>query len=630
MARSRKILSVSFVLLLSASAWAQADKPEPVISHIPAGSMGFVVAPSIEGMTGKIDKFIADLGFGQMLSQPDPADPNKMAQMPVLTMLKGAALLGDGFNPKGSFGAVMLDLKAFDINLMELIAPQVSVTADSGNEQAAQPKAKPKLPVVFFIPGKDVKSVLGAYKPEQAGKYMTVTLPPGPMFAGQIGSYVMISPNDKALDAVAAATKMAASELPAEHLKAINAAEIAICFSGKVAAPAIIEMMQIGEAQMTAQAGEMGPLIGTYFKIYRELLSQLDMVTLAGRFVEGGLVFDELVSFQPDTPQAKAMATAKLLGKADFNALPDMPYVLAVTAAASSSPQTTQIGLDMINSLLVSQPAAGMPDDLKAAIKKAYQDTMDQVTGMQFVGGGAPAGSGVFGLSFVIQCKDSDKMRDILADSAGIAQGLIKHFGKDEPDANGIVVKYVKGIETVGQTSADAIVIESPKLEKMEEPDRAEMKKALGEDKLRMRIAATDKNTVVMTIGGSGAFFAEAVKAAAAGTGKIGTDANSLTAMKHMPAELSMVALFSASNLFDVIVTGMKVISPEEELPPFKINCKTPIAIGAGTTGQSAHFVVFIPTDLIKDGASMFMMFTQRMGGGPGNPPPPPVGGSDF
>jgi hypothetical protein len=628
MARSREILSISFVLLFSAPAWAQADKPEPVISHIPAGSMGFVVVPSIEGMAGKIDKFIADLGFGQMLSHPDPADPNKMAQMPVLTMLQGAALLGEGFNPKGSFGAVMLDLKAFDINLMELIGGAMGAPAAS--EETAQPKAKPKLPVVFFIPGKDVKSVLGAYKPEQAGKYMTVTLPPGPMFAGQIGSYVMISPSDKALDAIAAATKMASSELPAEQLKAINAAEIAICLNGKAAAPAIIEMMQLGEAQMTAQAGEMGPLIGTYFKIYRELLSQLDMVTLAGRFVEGGLVFDELVSFQPDTPQAKAMATAKLLGKADFNALPNMPYVLAVTAAASTSPQATQIGLDMINSLLVSQPAAGMPDDLKAAIKKAYQDSMDQVTGMQFVGGGAPAGAGVFGLSHVIQCKDSAKMKDILAESAGIAQGLIKHFGKDEPDANGVVVKYVKGIEAVGAISADAIVIESPKIEKMEESERTEMKKALGEDKLRIRIAATDKNTVVVTLGGSSAFFAEAVKAAAAGTGKIGTDADSLMAMKHMPAELSMVALFSASNLYDVIVTGMKTMSPETELPPFKINCKTPIAMGGGTTGKSMHVVVFIPTDLIKDVAGMVMMFTQRMGGGPGNPPPPPMGGNDF
>ena len=628
MASLKRILSISCILLLSASAWAQADKPEPVISHIPAGSMGFVVAPSIEAMTGKIDKFIGELGLGQMLSQSDPADANKMVQMPVLDMLKGAAQLGEGFNPKGGFAAVMLDLKAYDINLTELMGGAMG--GGGAAQETTQPKPEPKLPVVFFIPGKDVKSVLGAYNPEQVGKYMKVALPPGPMFAGQIGSYVMISPSDKALDAIAAATKMASSELPAEQLKAVSESDVAICMNGKVAGPAMIEVMQLAEAQMTAQAGEMGPLIGTYFKIYREVLSQLDMVTLAGRFVEGGLVFEEMLNFQSESPYAKALAAAKLTGKADINALPNMPYVLAVGAAWSTSPQQAQVGMDMINSLLLSQPMAGMPEDLKAAIKKSYQDANDQVTGIQFVGGGAPAGSGLFGLSLVIQCKDSAKMKDLLADYAGIAQGLIKHFGKDEPDANGIVVKYVKGIETVGQISADAIVVEAPNIEKMEEAERTEMKKVLGEDKIRVRVFATDKNTVVMTMGGSGAFFAEAVKAVTAGAdNKIGTDANSLAAMKHLPAERNMVALFSASNLYDVIVSGMRVVSPEEEMPPFKITCKTPIAIGAGTTGKSAHVVAFIPTDLIKDVAGMLMQFRGNMGGQPGNPPPP-MGDKDF
>ncbi len=625
---SRRILAISCVLLLSAIARAQADKTEPVISHIPAGSMGFVVVPSIEGMTGNIDKFIADLGFGQMLSQPDPADPNKTVQIPVITLLKGGAQLGEGFNAKGGFGAVLLDLKAFDINLMELIGGAMGGGGDSP-EAGAQPKAKQKLPVVFFIPGKDVKGVLGAYNPQQAGKYMTVNLPPGPMFAGQIGSYVMISPNDKALDAIAAATKMASAELPAEQLKAISESQLAICLNGKVAGPALIEIMQLAEAQATAQAGEMAPLLGTYFKIYRELLAQLDTVTLAGRFVEGGLVFDELISFQPETPYAKAVAAAKMTGKAGLDALPNMPYVLAMGAVASTTPQNVQMGLDMINSMLLSKPMADMPDDLKAGIKKSYQDTIDQITGVQFVGGGgAPAGSGVFGLSFVIQCKDSAKMKDILAESTGLAQKLIKHFGKDEPDANSVVIKYVKGLEPVGQISADAIVIESPKLEKMEESERAEMKKVLGEDKIHVRVLATDKNTVVVTIGGASAFFAEAVKAATAHSGKIGTDADSMAAIKHLPAARNLVMLFSASNLYDVIVSGMKTMAPQTELPPFKINCKTPIAMGAGTTGQSAHVVVFIPTDLIKDVAGMVMMFTGGAGGG--NPPPPPMGGKDF
>lgn len=617
----RKILSLSCVLLLSASAWGQVAKPEPVITHIPAGAMGFVVVNDLQSMTGKVDKFMDKLGFGEMLSQPDPSDPEKTIKMSVLDLLRGAAALGDGFNPKGGLAAVMLDLKAFDIDLMGLIGGGGAPAQENG-----QAKPEPKLPVVIFVPGKDVKSVLGAYNPEQAGKYMKVTLPVGTMFAGQVGSYVMISPNDKALDAVATATKKAPTELPAEQLKAISQSDIAYVMNGKVAGPVLAELMQVAEAQMSANAGEMAPLLGTYFRIYREALSQLGAVTVAGRFVEDGLVFDELVAFQPDTPYAKAMESAKLTGKTSLSALPNLPYVLAIGASASTSEQNVQVGLDMINSLMLNEPLAGMPDDLKASIKKLYQDVADQVTGMQIVGGGAPEGSGVFGVSFVIKCKDSAKMKLLLAEKARIAQALVKHFGADEPDLQKLSIKYVKGAQTVGEISADAVVIEHPEMEDMGENDRAEMKKALGEDKINFRVAATDKNTVVVTFGGSNAFFAEAVKSAASGTGKIGTDSDSLKATKYMPAERQMVALFSASNLYDVIVAGMKVMAPEEELPPFKITCKTPIAMGAGTTGKSAHIVFFVPTDLIKDIAGIAGMW---QGGGAGAAPPA-VDDGDF
>ena len=618
----RKILSLSCVLLLSAAAWGQTVKPEPVIGHIPAGAMGFVVVNNLESMTGKVDKFIEDLGFGAMLpQQPDPSDPDKTIKMSVLDLMRGASAMGDSFNPKGGLAAVLLDPKAFDIDVMGLMGDAMGGGANNG-----ETKAKPQIPVVIFVPGKDVKSLLGAYNPEQAGKYMKVTLPVGQMFAGQIGSYVMISPNAKALDAVASATKKAPTELPAEQLKAIGQSDIAYVMNGKVAGPILAELMQVGEAQMAANAGEMAPLVGTYFRIYRELLSQMGAITVAGRFVEDGLVFDELVAFQPDTPYAKAMESAKLTGKTSLNALPNLPYVLAIGASASTSKQNVQIGLDMINSLMLSQPLANMPNDLKTSITKLYTDVNEQVTSMQMVGGGAPEGSGLFGLAFVIKCKDSTKMKALLAEKARIAEALVKHFGADEPDIQKLSIKYVKGIATVGTLSADAVVINHPEMEDMEERERGEMKKVLGEDKFNFRIVSTDKNTVVVTIGGSNAFLAETVKVATTSTGKIGTDSDSAKAMKYMPAERQMVGLFSASNLYDVIVAGMKVMAPEEELPPFKITSKTPIAMGAGTTGKSTHVVLFVPTDLIKDVAGMIMMF-QGMGPGAGVAP---MGDSDF
>ena len=626
MTRQRWILTICCTLAMSALAFGQAA-PEPVITHIPAGSMGYVIVPSVEGMTGKIDKFITDLGLGQALSAPDPDDPEKTVQMSVLDLLRAQGGFGQGFNPKGGFAMVMLNVKDFGIDIMELMGSMAGPMPMEDTADGGQAKEEPKLPAVIFLPGKSVESVLGNYNPQKAGKYMTVMLPVGPMFAGQAGGYVMLSPNDKALDAVLAATKKAPSELPAEQLKAVGASQISVVMNGKVSGPVLMELMQVAEGQMMANANEMAPLMSTYFRIYREVISQVDMITIAGRFVEGGLVFEELVSFQPDTPYAKALATQELMGKADFGALPDMPYVLAASSAASTSKQNQQMAMDMINSLLMSEPLSTMPDELKASIKKSYQDTMDQITAMQFVGGG-PKDAGVFGVSMVIRCKDSAKMKDILAEDARIAQELIKHFGKDEPDAKDVTVKYVKGIETIGGISADAIVIHSPKMDEMSENDREEMKGVLGEDTFRFRIASADKNTVVLTFGGTGTFFAEAVKTAKANSGKIGTDAYAAQAMKHLPAKRSGVLLFSASNLFDLIMAGMKKMEPDAEEPPFRITSKIPVALGAGMAGKSAHVVVFVPTELIKEVTGLIMMQMAGPMGGPGAQPP--VGDSDF
>lgn len=617
MARQSWILTVFCTLVLSVSAFGQAA-PEPVINHIPAGSMGYVIVPSLQGMTDKVDKLIADLGFAQALSMPDPEDSEKMIQMSVLDMLRGQFQLGEGFNPQGGLAAVMLNVKDYDIDIMQLMS------GVPGPEDG--PKEEPKLPFVLFIPGKSVQSVLGNYNPQASGKYMTVTLPFGPMVAGQAGSYVMLSPNAKALDAVLSATKKASSELPAEQLKAITTSQIAMVQNFKVCGPMLMQMMQMAEAQMTQQADEMAPLVATYFRIYREILSQIEMTTTAGRIVDGGLVFEQMASFQDDSPYAKALASEKVGGDAGFGAVPNLPYVLAISGAQTKSMQSMQIDTDLINSLLMSEPLSEMPDDLKASIKKLVTGMNEQITGMQMVGGG-PKDDGVFGLSMVLKCKDSSKTKELFAEYAKLIHGVIQHYGKDEPDAKDVTVKYVKGIETVGGISADAIVITSPKMNEMSENDRKQMKGVLGEDQFRFRVASTDENTVVLTVGGAGSFFAEAVKAAKTSSGTIAKDQYAAAALKHLPAKRSAVVLFNAANLFDLIKAGQAKLAPDSPEIPFSITTKIPVAMGAGKSGKSAHAVVFVPTGLIKEIVGIAMTQTAGMGG-PGAAPP--MGDSDF
>ena len=635
---SYRTLTVSLcVLMLAGPAWAQdaavavaaEAAAEPVLSHIPAGSLGFVVIPSAKRMAGKVDKLLADLGLAQMLPSTDPDDPAKKAS--VLDLLRGAAQLGPGFNPGGGVAVVMLDPNAYGIDLLQLMqgglgGPRATKAAlQMAGPGEAGDKPTPKLPFVLYVPGKSVKDVFGAYPMEAAGKYMLVNLRMGPVYAIKRGSYILLSPNDKALEAVLTAKTKAAADLPKEQLAALAKGDIGYYLNMKVAEPVVNQFLGLAEQQIVSEAGPIAPVMGVYFGMYRNIIGQLDAITVAGRIMPTGLVFDEMVSFRPGTEYAKAMATTPAPGKLSLDALPDLPYGLAMGSSANSSPESVKLGLEMVDGLLKSEPFKGLAEEDKTRLRKIVREMNEQITGVQIAIGGAPANSGVFGASFVIRCKKASVIKDLLVDKAKLAQGLIKHFGADEPDVQKLSIRYLKNIETVGSVSVDCITVQHPKLDEMNEDERVDMKKVLGEDKIRFFIAAIDDKTVLVTFGGSRNFLTEAIKAAR-GEGKIGTTPDDAKAMKHMPKKPTAIILLNGANIFNIILAGVKTMDPDEEMPPFKISCKTPIAIGVGQAGASAHIVAYVPTDLIKEIVGTVMMFSSGMG--PGGPPP--VGGDDF
>jgi hypothetical protein len=635
------------VLFLATCGWGQEVKPtapaatpagaklESVLSHIPADALGFVVVGNAGDLGRKADKLLADLGVDQFLAKPSPDDPQKMIKTPVLDVLKGLAQLGPGFNPNGGVAAIMLDPKAYGINIVELMKGTKKPAADATTPPAggaAAPEAKPKVPFVIFVPGTGVKEVFGAYKMAPSGKYTLVELRMGPTFAGQVGGYVVLSPNEKALDAVMSAQKMADTALPAEQAAVIAKGDLAYYINMKLAQPLMADILKQVQEQATAEAGPGPPLVAFYMDFYRQMLSQMDSIVVAGRLGETGIVFEEMVSMLPDSAYGKAMLANKDAGKAQLSSLPNLPYVLAIgSSAGGATADKAKLATDMIDGLLKMDPLSTLADADKQALVKMVRDITDEVTGAEIVLGGAPAGKGLFGADFVIHCKDAEKMKGMLAEQAKLGQNIFRHLGKDDADVQKLTIRYVPKMETIGSVSADAIVLDSPKLGDMKEDERTKMKKVLGEDKVRFLIASPDKNTVIVTFGGTADFMGEALKAAG-GKGTIGTDPAAAEAMKNLPANCNGLVLINAGNLFDLIMAGAKTMAPDEELPPFKLACKVPIALGSGVTGSSAHVVIYVPTQLIKEIAGTVMMFAGGAMPGGGAPPAakPPVGGKDF
>ena len=615
--------AVVLVALAAAGARAQEaapapppmPKPEPIISHIPAGTMGFVVVNDVQATTEKVESFLKEIGLAPMLGISDET-PGM-----VLAMLKGAAMLGEGFNAQGGFAAVMLDPQPFGVDLGQMMTPDMSAT---------QPAEKPKVPFVLFVPGTGVKEVFGNYPCVEAENYTKVSLRMGEMFAAKCGGYVILSPTPKALDAVMQAGQKVAAELTGDEAKLLAQSDIGAWANMKIVAPIYSAMLDKVQQQM-AGSGMMGPpkFLASVFPFYKTMIAQMQSVALGGRFVETGLVFEETITVLPDSTLAKATAEAKTsTAKELLNRLPNLPYVLAGGGTGNSSEQEKEMTDELLDKVLADESMAKVPEETKAKIKELVIGFNEQVTGMQFVGGGAPEGSGLFGLACVIQCKDAETVKAMLADSAAVTETLIKSLIDDE-DVQELKISYIEAADTAGEAQVDAIRITHPELDEMDEEDKAEMKKVLGVDGVRLLIAAADENTVVVTFGGSQAFLSEAIKTAGGG-GTIPAGEELAEALKYMPDKPTGIMLLNVGNLFEVILKGVKVMQDNEEaMLPVQIMTKTPIAIGTGVQENAVRVVAYVPNSLIKEAVGTVMMFMM--------PPPamPPGGepapeGEDF
>ena len=614
---TRKLIVAVCVVALAQTAFAQDAKPvkpaapavkaQPILEAIPAGTMGYVVVPSVKGTFDNVGKFFQDIGVAELLAAFMPGD--------LLDTLKTQAKLGDGFNAEGGFAAVMLDPAPFGIDFVKMMDDH------SG--------AKPDVPFVLFVPGSTVKDVFGAYEMKEEGAYTKVELRMGTMFASQLGGYVILSPMSKALDAVTKAEKRAAGELTKDRAEVLSKADVAMNVNMKIAGPVYMAFMEkamdMSKGQMDAGSSK---LIKSVMPFYRRIFDQMESLAITLNFGRsGGLVFEELVTALPESALGKALAAYKSTGPTTLDRVPNLPYVLAMSSQGTVK-EASILQADMIESFV---KALEISDASRDKIKKITTGMDEQVTGCQMVIGGAPEGAGVAAMAVVLTCKDSEAVKPLLADTADTALAVIKELSAKDKDAKDIDVRivYKKDADKVDAASIDTITIESAKLDKLEADDKAQMKSILGQDKLVFFVAAPDKNTVVVTFGGDKAFLTEALKAAKGG-GTIAKDPQVIEVLKALPKDPASVVLFNFGNLWQLVAKGAKALGKGDEVPPLSIEGKTPIAAASSISGNTVRVTFFIPNSLVKeivDNVKMFM----GMGGGPGaKPGKSPAGGKDF
>lgn len=667
---------IGVILLVSPASWAQeaavetAPPPaklppaEPVLNHIPADAAGFVVVNNIQATITSAEEFLSGI-----------VPPGMMP--PILPLLVSQAMLGEGFNPDGGFAVVLLDPGKFGLDL----AVMAGLKSPDPN---APPAEGAKIPFILMVPGKSIADVFGAYQMTEAGAYTKVSLRMGEMYAGKIGGYICLSPEAKPLDAIAASGAKIGGALPKADAELIARADIAAHVNMKVLGPIADDLMKAIEAQVSAM-GEMsdamnghggpkvtvmGPMaaIAPALPVYREIISQLDSITISARAAKTGLVVEAAVSMDPDSVFGKVFAaqtppTAPLLA-----GLPNLPYVLAVGSASDvtgkAAEELAEFNKAMTDKMFSNPLFSQMfSPEMMEKLQTLSIDWDKQVTSMKIVAGGAPTGSGVFGAAMVVKCKDSAATKAMVIDLAEVYEELFRTMmdmdggnlsdaEAEEAETDGLRLVHAAGAETSPGVSIDTITLTLPQMAEMDDEDIAQMTRMLGEAAIRIRLGATDENTVVVTFGGAKAFFDETVKSAAAGTSTIVTGAGEIEALKHMPSKPSAIVLINVGNLFEVINTGWRIMVANENSEdtedagdpesapalgtgplPFNITSRIPITIGVAVSGPSARMALYVPKELIAETVQGFMGMMMAPPGGmpPMGPEDEPIpSGEDF
>jgi hypothetical protein len=598
----RRIAAAVCVLAIAGSVWGQPGavettartkavpaKAAPILEVVPAGSLGFAVVPNVGKTFASVEQYLKDIGVRDML--PISGD--------LLDALKSAVQLGDGFNSSGGFAAAMLDPVAYGIDLPKMI---------SDGPPAGE---KPKVPFVLFVPATSVKGVFGQYEMKDEDGLTHIKFRSGEGYAAMSpAGYVILSPNAQAVKDVLAAKSHAAGELSKENAAAFASADISVHMNIKAAAPLLQSLMKTGFEQAD-RGNRRGPMpfdTKQILAMYAKIFEMMQDMSLTLSVDKAGVTINEYVSIDPNSTMGKAMAAVKPGPAAALDRLPNLPYILAIggsgdKAAAAKMGAEQKEMLDMVLKML-----PGMSEGTIAKIMKLNEACAEQVTATQLAIGGAPEGSGLFGVAVVISCKDSGKMRAILADAADTLTDAIQSVipGRDSAD---LKIAYTKEIEKVGDVFADAIEVQHPQMAKMSDREKQEMKKVLGEDRVRALVAAADDKTVVITFGGSTAMLAETLKVAKGG-GTIPKDAGVMAAMKVLPKNPQSVIMIDAANALAVIKKGADTLGAP--MPPIEMTGKTPLAAGSGMAGSRAQVTFFVPTDLVKDIVNMVNVMTSR------------------
>ncbi len=324
-------------------------------------------------------------------------------------------------------------------------------------------------------------------------------------------------------------------------------------------------------------------------KQYRQIISQMESVVAGVRFGNDGLGLQIRFGFLKDSDVAKSLATASAIESLKLDRLPNNKYVVAM----QGTPESMKGDTAQIDALKKDpELSKKIKPETWDKLTKVSQDFRAELTGWEAVIGQAPASKGIVSASFVLEVKDSAKVRGLMAQAVSVGNEFLTAMAESGPMA-GAKFAYNKSAQQVEGLDVDSIEMVLP--EAIAEQAGDQLEKVLGARTLRLLVAEPDAKTVVVTLGGSNDFLAQAIKTAKAADSKILTP-QAKDALAKLPPRQSFVTLVNVADILAMV----RAASPEQtDVPTLKT--QIPIVLGAGAAENGLNITIFAHKKLVGE-----------------------------
>lgn len=473
------------------------------------------------------------------------------------------------------------------------LRPELAKDAPGANEREDAINGE-----LMYVPTTDADALLAGYeKDEDTGLWVGFDDMDGTWYAQAIEGYVLLGHDAKAIQAAAKASG-AWKNVPARHQGLLLKQDIAIFID----VDKQIEVIEhLPSEELSADEDEqIGMFLTAGFG--KDADTVVGGVTMSET---AGYALDMRVVPKPDSAMSKMLASP-LKGKPlDLQRLPNVPVV----AMYSFAQPEVAAGESPINALMQiietdgpgSESAADTPQ--VQMLKKFFSTFSDKAQSGAIVFGMGPGS--VMTFNGLLQTENSAEMLKAIEKATIQLAKDVK--ASDDPDINQATFEYKANAETIDGQAVHHLIFDEPEMQE----DVEQTQRLLGDEKIVVRLAAVDVNTVVLTLGGKDAMMKEALAAASKGKTGAFTDAAMKKTLQAVPAKAYGTVLVQPATIAD-LVAGIFEVNPADMGMAMKFT-RTPLAIGWGPQGQDMQITGLAPMDSLADGAQAGQVFFMGM-----------------